>query len=173
MESISIKLVQPEDFKTLANFGRKTFYETWKEYNTESDMQIYLKEAFNEEKILKDIENHEVNTFLFSYDANVLTGYAKMRNDRSSDEFKGAKALEVERIYVSKQHQGGKSGRMLMDACLEKGRKEAYDWMWLGVNIDNHRAIAFYKKYDFITYGTKMFKLGDAEDQDYLMKRLL
>jgi ribosomal protein S18 acetylase RimI-like enzyme len=171
MAPFTIRKVLPEDYKTLAEFGRKTFYDTWKDYNTESDMQIYLQKAFDEDIILTEIKDSLVNTFLFAFDVDKLVAYAKVRNDRAYDEFNGAKALEVERVYVLKEYHGKPVGRMLMDECLTIAERENYEWIWLGVNIDNHRAIAFYKKYGFVTFGTKMFKLGDAEDQDFLMKR--
>ena len=168
-----IKQVLPSEYKLLASFGRETFYDTWKHYNTEADMQLYLDEAFDENKILKDLENNSVNTFLFAFDGDVLTGYVKLRNDRTYPELNGAKALELERIYVRREYQGKSIAKLLMEECFFLARKGDYGIVWLGVNIDNHRAIAFYKKYDFETFGTKMFKLGDAEDQDFLMKKIL
>jgi len=44
------------------------------------------------------------------------------------------------------------------------------DMLWLGVNIDNARAIRFYRKYGFEIFGSKLFQLGKALDEDYLMK---
>lgn len=170
MESISVRKVKPEEFKLLADLGRETFYETWKHYNTESDMQLYLKEAFNEEKIQMDLLNESANIFLFALDVETPVAYAKLRNDRNYPEFDGSKALEMERIYVKQKYQGRLPGKLLMDESLSIARENNYEWMWLGVNIDNVRAIAFYKRYGFITFGTKMFKLGEAEDQDFLMK---
>ncbi len=170
MESIIVRRVEPSEYKVLAELGKDTFYETWKHYNTEADMQLYLKEAFSEEKIQEDLLNDPVNIFLFALDEDVPIAYAKLRNDRSYPELDGYRTLEMERIYVKKEYQGKTPGKLLMDESLNIARKNNYEWMWLGVNIDNVKAIAFYKRYGFITFGTKMFKLGDAEDQDFLMK---
>ncbi len=173
MESIIIRTVDAEEFKTLAELGRETFYETWKHYNTEADMQLYLEEAFSEEKIKKDLLDNTVNTFLFALEKEIPVAYAKLRNDRTYPEFEGSKTLEMERIYVKKEFQGKSPGKLLMDESIKIAMDSNCDWIWLGVNIDNHRAIAFYKRYGFEIFGTKMFKLGDAEDQDFLMKRKL
>ncbi len=173
MNTFVIRRVLPEEYKLLASFGRDTFYETWKHYNTESDMQLYLDEAFDEKKIKKDIENTSVNTFLFAFKGDLLTGYVKLRNDRTYPELEGLKSLELERIYVSRDYLGKDVAQKLMEECFSIAKKDKYELMWLGVNIDNHRAIAFYNKYDFVTFGSKMFKLGDAEDQDFLMKKKL
>ena len=58
-----------------------------------------------------------------------------------------------------------------MDECLRISKEENFTWLWLGVNIDNHKAINFYKKYEFVIFGEKGFQLGDAVDTDYLMKK--
>ncbi|HRH65841.1 MAG TPA: GNAT family N-acetyltransferase [Bacteroidia bacterium] len=166
----SVRHVNPVEYERLAVLGRETFYETWKVYNTPGDMQKYLAEAFDEQKIKKDLLNFPVNTFLFVLAGNNPVGYAKIRRDRTYDEFNGAKVIEVERIYVYRKFQKQKAGIALMDECLRIAREEKNEWIWLGVNIDNHKAINFYKRYGFEIFGSKMFKLGDAEDEDYLMK---
>lgn len=168
--SLTVRLVEPPEFEALAQLGRETFYETWKDYNTAEDMQTYLAEAFDSAKIKKDLLNSSVNTFLFVLDLKTPVGYAKLRRDRTYDEFHGAQVIEMERIYVKGEYQKQKAGKALMDESLRIARQEKHEWIWLGVNIDNHKAIQFYKNYGFEIFGSKMFKLGDAEDEDYLMK---
>lgn len=167
---VSVRLVEPGEYSLLARIGRETFYETWKDYNTPEDMQTYLLDAFDEEKIKKDLENRDVNTFLFVFANEEPVGYAKIRRDRTYDEFKDAKVIEVERIYIYQSFQKQQAGKALMEESLRIANAEKHEWIWLGVNIDNHKAINFYKTYGFEIFGSKMFKLGDAEDEDYLMK---
>ena len=168
---LRVRPVLPNESELLARLGRETFYETWKDYNTEEDMRVYLADAFNEEKIKKDLLNTAVNTFLFVFADDEPAGYAKMRRDRTYDEFNGEQVIEVERIYIYQKFQKQQAGIALMDECLRIAIEEKNKWIWLGVNIDNHKAINFYKRYGFEIFGSKMFKLGDAEDEDYLMKR--
>jgi diamine N-acetyltransferase len=167
---ILVKKALPEDFEIITKVGHDTFYETWREYNTPEDMATYLKKAFDPKAILNDLTD-PTNTFLTaSINGNVI-GYAKMRRDRTYDEFKNDPAIEIERVYVFKEFQSKKVGKMLMDECLKIALKEKFVWIWLGVNIDNHKAINFYKAYGFTIFGEKGFQLGDAVDTDYLMKK--
>ncbi|MBL0104393.1 MAG: GNAT family N-acetyltransferase [Bacteroidetes bacterium] len=76
----------------------------------------------------------------------------------------------MERIYVFKEYHDQKVGKKLMDVCIDLAKEENHIWLWLGVNIDNDRAIKFYKNYGFTIFGEKAFQLGDAVDNDYLMK---
>lgn len=167
---VQIRKAKPADYKIVTQIGYDTFYETWKAYNTPEDMDTYLKKAFDPSVILKDLEN-PTNTFLIaSIDENAI-GYAKIRRDRTYDEFKNDPAIEIERVYVFKEYQSKKVGKMLMDECLKIAIEENFVWIWLGVNIDNHKAINFYKAYGFTIFGEKGFQLGDAVDTDYLMKK--
>jgi ribosomal protein S18 acetylase RimI-like enzyme len=116
-----------------------------------------------------DLEN-QANIFLLAYFKQQPVAYVKMRNDRTYPEFNNDKVLEIERIYVLEQYQNNKIGCSLMDECIAIAKRDNYKWLWLGVNIDNHQAINFYKKYQFTVFGTKQFQLGNAVDDDYLMK---
>jgi ribosomal protein S18 acetylase RimI-like enzyme len=169
--NIELRIAKPADNLILSEVGRLTFYETWRPVNTEDDMQSYMKDAFNPDKLKKEIEDSAVNTFLLAIVAEKFIGYAKLRRDRTYDEFKNESAIEIERIYVRKDWQGLKAGKVLMDKCLEIAANESFSWLWLGVNIDNIKAIDFYKRYGFEIFGEKSFQLGEANDSDYLMKR--
>ena len=169
--NIKICTALPSDYSLLSDLGHKTFYDTWRPMNTEEDMQKYIKEAFDPLKIKSDIEAVATNTFLLAFIGKDAVGYVKLRCDRTYEEFKNEKAIEVERIYVVKEWQDKKVGKVLMDQCLQFATNNNFLWIWLGVNTDNSKAINFYKRYGFTVFGEKSFRLGEALDTDYLMKR--
>jgi diamine N-acetyltransferase len=169
--NLTIRKARPDDFQLLSEIGRTTFYETWRPVNTEEDMQSYMQKSFDPSKIKADIAAGTANTFFLAFAGDVAIGYCKMRCDRTYDEFKNEPAIEIERIYVLKSWHGKKAGKALMDRCIEYAEQQKYSWLWLGVNIDNVTAIDFYKKYGFTIFGEKSFQLGEAVDNDYLMKR--
>ena len=76
----------------------------------------------------------------------------------------------MERIYVLKKYQDKKIGKALMDESFRLAKAGNYEWIWLGVNEENYKAIEFYKRYGFEVFGTKQFILGTAVDEDLLMK---
>jgi len=170
---IKVRIATADDYSLLAELGRKTFYETWRPVNTEEDMQAFMKDSFNPVKIKNDIEDSEINTFLLVDFDDQCVGYAKLRRDRTYQEFGDDSSIEIERIYVKKDFQHKKLGKALMDRCIEIAMEENCNWIWLGVNIDNIKAIDFYKRYGFIIFGEKAFQLGEANDNDYLMKKSL
>ena len=170
IDMVALKIASAEDASHVAAIGRVTFYETWRHVNTEEDMQLYMNEAFDEKKIREDLSDVKTNLFLLASEDDNPIGYAKMRRDRIYDEFKGEKAIEIERIYVKNEYQKKKIGKLLMDRCIELAKQENNRWIWLGVNNENKKAMDFYPRYGFEIFGTKKFKLGTAEDEDFLMK---
>ena len=169
---IEIKTALPTDALPLAYVGRTTFYETWLDVNTPEDMKLYTDEEFNLEKLEADIRN-KANTFLLASMNGKIAGYAKMRRDRNHKEFDNDGAMEIERIYALKEFQNQKIGYSLMNRCIEIALAEKLDWLWLGVNEFNVKAVNFYKRFDFEVFGKKTFKMGNAIDEDFLMKKKL
>lgn len=169
---ITVRLAMVDDVPLITRIGYDTFYETWKDVNTPEDMDVYLKKSFNDNVILSDVLN-PTNTFFIGFADNIPAGYVKIRRDRTYDELNGESAIEIERIYVYNDFHSKKVGKHLMDESIRISKEEGYKWLWLGVNVDNHKAINFYKKYGFEIFGEKNFQLGEAVDMDYLMKKKL
>ena len=47
------------------------------------------------------------------------------------------------------------------------------NYVWLGVWEENQRAIRFYEKNGFIAFDKHIFKLGEDEQTDIMMKKTL
>ena len=88
----------------------------------------------------------------------------------SQTELKDNKSLEIERIYVSKEFHGKSVGQLLYDKAIEVAKQKNADYVWLGVWEENQRAISFYKKNGFVEFDKHIFKLGNDEQIDIMMK---
>ena len=77
--------------------------------------------------------------------------------------------MEIERIYVLKDFQGMKVGKMLFDKAIENARNMGLDLVWLGVWEKNIRAISFYEKNGFTVFNKHIFRLGNEEQIDLMM----
>ncbi|OMQ09052.1 GNAT family N-acetyltransferase [[Flexibacter] sp. ATCC 35103] len=169
METIEIKRVTVQDINQLKEMGRKTFHETFSESNSEQNMQKYLDEKFSTEKLTEELNNTD-SEFYFATLENNAIGYLKVNFGKSQTELKDDKALEIERIYVSKEFHGKKIGQLLYDKAIEIARNNHNDYVWLGVWEKNLRAIGFYKKNGFVEFDKHIFKLGNEEQTDLMMK---
>lgn len=169
MNNIDIKKVTLSDIAQLQKIGKHTFLETFSAKNAEENMQKYLDEGFSLEKLTDEL-NDKCSEFYFALLDNKVVGYLKLNFGQSQTELKDDKALEIERIYVLKAHQGKAVGQLLYERALQIARQTKIDYVWLGVWEENPRAINFYKKNGFVTFDKHIFKLGHEEQTDLMMK---
>jgi len=169
MDNLEIKKVTIKDIDQLQKIGRQTLEETFSESNTEENLKTYLDKGFSTEKMT--VELHDKNSvFYFVTRDNNVIGYLKLNFGASQTELKDQKALEIERIYVLNQFHGKKVGQILYDKAIEIARQKNVDYVWLGVWEKNQRAISFYQKNGFIEFDSHIFKLGNDEQTDIMMK---
>lgn len=172
MENIQIQRVALNEMMQLQKIGRQTFYETFSESNSEENMKNYLQDGFSEEKLATEL--NDINSeFYFAKSTDEVIGYLKLNFGASQTELKDNKALEIERIYVSKEFHGKNVGQLLYNKAIEVAKKKNADYVWLGVWEENPRAINFYKKNGFVEFDKHIFKLGDDEQTDIMMKLML
>lgn len=172
MENIIIRRITLDDLEKLQKIGRKTFEETFSESNSEENMRNYLEEGFSKEKLTAELENKD-SEFYFAVLKDEVIGYLKVNFGESQTELKDSKALEIERIYVSKEFHGKSVGQILYDKAIEIAKQKGSEYVWLGVWEENPRAISFYKKNGFVEFDKHIFRLGDDEQTDIMMKMKL
>jgi len=80
-------------------------------------------------------------------------------------------AMELSKMYVLADHHGGGAAAALMEAGISWAAEAGAPTVWLGVNQNNHRAQAFYRKYRFKVVGTRMFPVGAILENDFVMLR--
>ena len=169
MQNIFIIETELQDIEKLQKIGRQTFFETFSESNSEENMQKYLDEGFSTEKLTTEL-NDTNSEFYFAFLDEEVIGYLKLNFGESQTELKDNKALEIERIYVSKEFHGKSVGQLLYDKAIEVAKQNNVDYVWLGVWEENPRAISFYKKNGFVEFDKHIFKLGNDEQIDIMMK---
>ncbi|HNP69437.1 MAG: GNAT family N-acetyltransferase [Winogradskyella sp.] len=169
MEPMEIRKVTLNDIEQLQQIGRQTFSETFSSSNTEENMTTYLEEGFSNEKLIEEL-NNESSEFYFALSENELVGYLKINFGQSQTELQDDTALEIERIYVLKEFHGKKVGQVLYEKAIEIAKQKNAHYVWLGVWEENPRAISFYKKNGFVEFDKHIFKLGDDEQTDIMMK---
>lgn len=169
MTAIEITKVTLNDIDQLQKIGRQTFEETFAASNSEENMKNYLEEGFSTEKLTAELQDKN-SEFYFAKANNETIGYLKLNFGASQTELKDDKALEIERIYVSKDFHGKNIGQLLYDKAIQIAQQQKADYVWLGVWEENPRAISFYKKNGFVEFDKHLFKLGDDEQTDIMMK---
>lgn len=169
MQTIEIKRVTLNDIVQLQGIGKQTFFETFSSGNTEENMTKYLEEEFSVEKLTAELKNKSSELYFAMLENNVI-GYLKLNFGKSQTELKDDSAIEIERIYVLKEFHGKSVGQVLYEKAISIARQKNVDYVWLGVWENNPRAINFYRKNGFVEFDKHIFKLGEDEQTDIMMK---
>ena len=172
MNNFVIKECSLEDIEKVKYISEKTFYETFSEDNTEENMENYLKENFSYDKMTSEISNTYSKFYIVESNDEVVA-YMKINFDKAQTEEGYDNTIEVQRIYVLEDFKGKRIGKALIQKAIEIGKESKVDYLWLGVWEHNIKAIGFYEKLGFKKFDTHIFKLGDDEQVDHLMKLVL
>lgn len=167
MEPIELKKVHTEEVVALQEISRKTFFETFSESNSESDMTNYLEESLSIEKLTEELKS-EQSEFYFAVSGGEVIAYLKLNFGAEPNG-----EVEIQRIYALQEYHGKKVGQLLYEKALEIALKRNASSIWLGVWEENPRAIRFYEKNGFVAVDKHIFRLGEDEQTDLIMKKAL
>lgn len=169
MSLCTIRAISISDLAQLQKIGKTTFAETFTEHNTKEDLDKYLEESFSNEKLSSEL-NKPYSSFYFAEIEDNVVGYLKINFGASQTELKDNEALEIERIYVLQAFHGKKLGQALYEKAIQIAKEKKVQYLWLGVWEKNNKAIQFYEKNGFVQFDTHIFKLGNDEQTDIMMK---
>ncbi|MCW3077025.1 MAG: Prolyl aminopeptidase [Bacteroidetes bacterium] len=171
MQTARLKIipVQKQEVNLLQEICVKTFTETYGHLNTPDNFKKYIEANFNIDVLTKEIDNPQSFTYFISL-FDVIIGYLKLNTGEAQTEKMGADALEIERIYILKTHQGFKAGHALLNTAILKGKELMKKFIWLGVWEKNHKVIEFYERHGLKKFDEHVFILGDDEQIDFLYK---
>lgn len=160
------------DAAVLLDLSKTTFFDFFGPLNDVANMEAYASVAFTSQKILAELINRD-SEFYFAMLNDEVVGYLKLNFNDAQTEFQDEKALEVERIYVSRQHHKKHIGQQLLTFAIDTGIEKQLEYIWLGVWEHNTNAIGFYQHNGFEVFSSHEFLLGDDKQTDLLMKKIL
>jgi ribosomal protein S18 acetylase RimI-like enzyme len=164
----TIRIATIDDARILSELGARTFYDTFRPYNSEADMQTYITKSYSEAQIESNLQDQQIHYALL-FDDNEAVGYVKLLLNASNEKLKES-CIELEKIYVLQTNHGNGAGKLLMDYAITFAKDHQYRILFLGVWEENKRAVRFYEKNGFVVFATRRFALGSAICDDFMMK---
>jgi ribosomal protein S18 acetylase RimI-like enzyme len=167
---IQLVEVTMKDLEMLQQISRRTFQQAFAAMNTAENMQSFLTEHFSGEKLLGEWSEPD-SFFFFAKRNDQPTGYLKVNRGPAQTVLPNKDGLEIERIYVDQELKGRGIGGLFIQKAVEMAKEFGLKYVWLGVWEHNESAIRFYEKKGFRPYSQHIFKLGNDDQTDILMKR--
>lgn len=166
--AVTVRAAITDDAAVLAHIGASTFYETFRPFNSEEDMQAYITKSYNESLITQNLQNQNIH-YAIAAENNEVVGYLKLLLNAPHPKLTG-RTIELEKIYVKQSQLGSGAGKLLMKYAINFSLTQQFETLFLGVWKENERAVNFYRKAGFEEFDTRLFPLGTRICEDYIMK---
>jgi ribosomal protein S18 acetylase RimI-like enzyme len=167
-----VERINLSDLEDLQAMSRQTFFDAFSWGTSRENINDYLETALSIEKLSTELKQTD-SQFYFALLNKTRVGYLKLNFGEAQTELKEASGMEIERIYVLKEHQCKKIGQTLVEKSIEIASQNNMAYVWLGVWEKNSKAISFYKKNGFSEISAHPFMMGTEEQTDLIMKRPL
>lgn len=169
MERLSLRDVTLDEAGPLAEFGARTFYESFADGNTADDMRKHLESAWNLDRQRAELGDPHIDTMVITDEAGRWLGFVQLRANKVSEGVPAQGSIELWRFYVDRAFHGRGVAAAMMEGAKQRARSRGATSMWLGVWERNERAKAFYAKHGFRQVGRQIFVVGSDPQTDHVM----
>jgi diamine N-acetyltransferase len=161
--SVIFRQARGADAEVLASIGRQTFSQTFGHLYSQANLDAFL-------------ETHSIASWsnelsdlayfvLLGEEEGVPMAYAKLGPPKLPvDVLPGS--VELRQFYVLADWHGSGVAARMMELVLAEARARGAPQLGLSVFVENHRAMAFYRRYGFVSAGRYAFMVGDHADED-------
>ncbi|MFS0702730.1 GNAT family N-acetyltransferase [Cellulomonas sp. 179-A 4D5 NHS] len=177
--SARVRRAVPGDADALAALAAITFPLACPPGSSRESQQAFIAQVLSPERFAEYLAD-PARTLLVAHDDAVPqpVGYTMLVEGEPADaDVRAAVRLhptvELSKCYVLPGHHGQGVATLLMAATLDAARRTGAAGVWLGVNQQNLRAQAFYRRAGFEVVGTKRFLVGDRLEDDFVLERVL
>jgi ribosomal protein S18 acetylase RimI-like enzyme len=156
------------DADAIARLAARTFPLACPPHTPPSAITAHIANELNAARFMEYMRTSE---FYVVDGENGIAGYTMLAFDGPPLDVDWERPLEVKRIYVDAAAHGSGIAGALMGHAVDRARRGGHDWIWLGTNEENARALRFYDKYGFRVVGRRTFSVADSVECDYVLAR--
>ena len=163
--TLDVGVATPDSVDELATLAARTFPLACPLSTPAEDIASFIDTNLSATCFAEYLADPQRAVLIARHDGRIV-GYAMVIRGADGDP-------ELSKIYLLAEFHGTGPATALMHAALTT----ATDWgahrIWLGVNQENQRAQRFYVKSGFTIKGTRTFRVGGRDENDYVMIREL
>lgn len=167
---LEFRKVQTDDLEMLCRISVQTFRDAFYHLNKPEDIRQYMERAFSPLQLKYELELPK-SEFVFLLNNNQPIAYYKTNLSPKQTDINDPESLEIERIYVCKEHQNKQYGLLMLNhICNQAIQNPNIRYIWLGVWDQNKSAIRFYERFGFKLFSSHPFLMGTDPQTDLLMR---
>lgn len=176
--SVSIRKAKLTDVHELVPLAARTFPMACPPEMDQAAIEQFIKDELNAD--IFDAWITDDSTYvLVATDGAMLVGYTVCIHGELPEqadlemELPPETTVMLSKFYVHPDFHGAGVSKKMMAHLLEQYVTSEQEWIWLGTNAANGRAIGFYERVGFKHIGTREFDVGGARAQDVVLARKL
>ena len=164
-----IRLCRPGDEEVLALVGQATFLETFAGILPGSDIVAHCRRQ-HAPAVYRSWLDGDARVWLAEAEpSGAPVGYLVLAPASLPVPDSNEGDLEVKRIYLLDRFRGQGIGQRLMIAAETHARDVGAPRLLLGVYSRNDRAVTFYERFGFRRVGTRRFRVGEHDYDDFVL----
>ena len=177
--AVRVRFAAPDDADALARLAAITFPLACPSRTTAEAKAEFIRTMLSAERFAEHLADPARTVLLAEDDCEPEpAGYTMLvRGEPTDHDVRAAITLrptiELSKCYVLPGRHGQGVAPVLMAATISAARRAGAAAMWLGVNNENLRAQAFYRRSGFAVVGEKHFVIGDTLEDDLVLERVL
>lgn len=166
MDKIFIRRWNEHDAAAVKEVLRSSWNDAYSSFIPQKDLDLYLEKTYSVEQL----KNLSVNDNYICYVAEckkVICGWLKLFNNKNENRF------YLSSIYVIPEFQKMKIGGKFFDIACSDAQELGYTEIYIGVMVQNERAINWYKKVGFEFFEEEPFLMGNTSVPHLIGKKIL
>ena len=171
MHALHIRLAVPDDARALSLLGSAAMLESYAELIDGPDIVAHCENRHSVAVYAAWLADPRVVTWIAETARRTAVGYLVLMPATLPEDAPHPQDLEVQRIYLLSRYHGTGAGHVLMTHAIEESARRGARQVVLGVLKRNTRALAFYRRQGFSEIGTRVFQVGSARFDDFLLGR--
>lgn|SRR5699024_1184752 len=176
--SIGIRIAKLSDVHELVPLAGRTFPLACPPEMDRTAIEEFIRNELNADVFNDWITSDDVYV-LVATDGAMLVGYSVCIDGELPEdavlnrELSADTTVMLSKFYVHPEFHGAGVSKKLMTHLIEHYATTQKQWLWLGTNAANGRAISFYERTGFQHIGTREFDVGGTTAQDVVLARTL
>ena len=133
----------------------KTWLDSYSHFIPEEDLKAYFSEHYDMDSLRSLFHNPMADGFVAEADGNVV-GFMRTARDPEENRY------YVSSLYVLPQYQATGLGKALMKRSADEAKSFHLDRVWIGVMVENHQTVEWYKRMGYQVVRTEPFTMGKS-----------
>lgn len=165
--SPQIRAARLSDVDRLTALALQVWLHTYATDGINGEIAQYVLSQLTVKQFSAQLRDPETSIFIAEHNE-FLVGFSVVKFGASCPSSLSSTA-ELQTLYVQENFIGKGIGQLLLQGAETQARERSATGLWLTVNAQNARAIAFYARQGYTKAGTTYFVLGQGRHENHVL----